>query len=90
MHYKNGRAAKNGDKIVLIQPVGYNGLNVAGILYDSRGDGGNDCNGRIAQTSHSDPTADLKNCLHVDDVAAATIPDSTPATPTEAPKSAIQ
>lgn len=77
VHYKNGRPAKNGDKIILIQPAGYYGQPSAGILYDARSDGGNDCNGRIAQTNCSDPVADLKNCLHVDDVAAATIPDST-------------
>lgn len=79
MHYKNGRPAQNGDKVVLL------GNNwrapVAGILYDAKA-GNNDCNGKIAVTSASDPMPDLKEVLHADDVAAAalagTIPDSKP------------
>ena len=74
MHYKNGRAAKNGDKVILLgnqwaPPV-------AGILYDAV-PGNNDCNGHIAVTRPNDPIADLKNVLHADDVAAATVPDLT-------------
>lgn len=73
MHYKNGREAKNGDKVVFVSS--YNAP-VAGILYDAVA--GNDhCNGRIAATSPNDPMPDLKEVLHVDDVKAATIPDST-------------
>lgn len=65
MHYKNGRPAKNGDKVILISP--YDKTPVAGILYDATA--GNDyCNGRIALTSPSDPCPNLKECLHVDDV----------------------
>ena len=67
MHYKNGREAKNGDKIVLIPSYG---APVAGILYDAQA--GNDyCNGKIALTSPSDPCPNLKECLHVDDVVKA-------------------
>ena len=73
MHYKNGREAKNGDKVILLgtdfRPP------VAGILYDAVA-GNNDCNGKIAITSANDPCPDLKECLHADDVARATIPDS--------------
>lgn len=73
MHYKNGRAAKNGDKVVLI---GYNNVPVAGILYDAVA--GNDyCNGKIAITSVNDPMPNLKECLHAEDVACAFIPDVT-------------
>jgi hypothetical protein len=73
MHYKNGREAKNGDKVVLIPK--YGGQPVAGILYDATA--GNDaCNGRLAIPSSSDPCPNLQECLHADDVAAATIPDS--------------
>ncbi len=73
MHYKNGREAKNGDKIVSIP--GYGSI-TAGILYDAMP--GNDfCNGRIAITTPTDPTANLSECLHADDVAKASIPDST-------------
>ena len=83
MHYKNGRAAKNGDKVIVTPSYG---APFAGILYDAVA--GNDrCNGRVAITSQSDPCPNLKECLHADDVAAATIPDSTvkPAAPADAP-----
>jgi len=72
MHYKNGREAKNGDKVILISSYG---PPVSGILYDAKP--GNDyCNGRIAVTTSIDPTPNLKEVLHADDVASATIPDS--------------
>ena len=62
MHYKNGREAKNGDKVLLIG--GY--ASVIGVLYDAIA--GNDhCNGKIAPISPSDPCPDLKECLHLDD-----------------------
>jgi len=65
MHYGNGRAAKNGDKVVFL---GYGGPTV-GILYDATA--GNDyCNGKIAVTKSNDPCPNLKECLHVDDVLA--------------------
>lgn len=64
MHYKNGRKAQNGDKVVLIPAYG---PPVAGILYDAQA--GNDyCNGKIAITTQSDPCPNLKECLHADDV----------------------
>lgn len=67
MHYKNGREAKNGDKVVLI-PV-YGGPPVVGILYDATA--GNDyCNGKLAITKPNDPCPNLKECLHLDDVQA--------------------
>jgi len=78
MHYKNGREAKNGDKVILFPSYG---APVAGILYDAVA--GNDyCNGRIAPTSPSDPCPNLKECLHVDDVSVALasngVPDTSP------------
>lgn len=84
MHYKNGREAKNGDKVVMITPVydqngtKVGGVPVSGILYDAV-PGQDYCNGRIALTSSSDPTPNLKDCLHVEDVAAVLagdVPDS--------------
>lgn len=67
MHYKNGRKAKNGDKIVIVNTYG---APVVGVLYDATP--GNDfCNGRVAQTSPSDPTPCLNECLHLDDVLLA-------------------
>lgn len=78
MHYKNGRPAKNGDKVIHISATG---VATGGILYDAVP--GNDfCNGRLAITRASDPCPNLKECLHADDVVAATIADSTKA-PTE-------
>ena len=67
MHYKNGREAKNGDKVVLIPSYG---SPIVGILYDATAD--NDfCNGRIAPTSPGDPCPNLKECLHLEDVLKA-------------------
>lgn len=67
MHYKNGREAKNGDKVVLIPSYG---PPVIGILYDATP--GNDaCNGRIVPLSPSDPYPNLREVLHLDDVLSA-------------------
>ncbi len=75
MHYKNGREAKNGDKIVWLSP--YNGP-IAGILYDAIA--GNDyCNGRIAPISSTDSCPNLKECLHLDDFMSA-LPEDVPNT----------
>jgi hypothetical protein len=72
MHYKNGRVAKNGDKVVIVT------TGQSGILYNAVA--GNDyCNGRLAQMRNDDPCPNLKECLHLDDVAAAGVPDSTQA-----------
>lgn len=66
MHYKNGREAKNGDKVILFPTYGSPML---GILYDAVA--GNDhCNGRIAVISNNDPMPDLKSVMHYDDVKA--------------------
>lgn len=68
MHYKNGREAKNGDKIVHIDP--YNGTFKTGILYNAVA--GNDyCNGKIAVISSSDACPNLKEVVHYDDFMAA-------------------
>jgi hypothetical protein len=81
MHYKNGRAAKNGDKVVLFSSY-Y--APIVGILYDAVA--GNDtCNGRIAPIQPNDPCPNLKECLHLDDVLAAlpeNVPDITAPPPT--------
>lgn len=81
MHYKNGRQAKNGDVVVMLADGAFNPPKV-GILYGATTNGGNDCNGRIAMMKEADPTADLKNSLHLDDVAGAAIPDLTVPFPT--------
>lgn len=73
MHYKNGREAHNGDKVMLIPSYG---APVIGILYDAVA--GNDtCNGKLAPCSPSDPMPNLKECLHIDDVVAS-LPKGTP------------
>ena len=70
MHYKNGREAKNGDKVMILPDLQYGGLPVVGILYDARA-GNNTCNGKLAVTKPNDPCPNLAECLHVDDVRAA-------------------
>ncbi len=75
MHYKNGREAKNGDKVVLVPAYG---PPMIGILYDAQA--GNDhCNGRIAVIAQNDSCPNLKEVLHLDDVLRALpaeVPDS--------------
>ena len=69
MHYKNGREAKAGDKVI---HVGYGAI---GILHTVN-EGSTACNGRIARVSQNDPYVTIGECLHTDDVAKADIPDS--------------
>lgn len=66
MHYKNGREAKNGDKMVLIPSWG---PPLIGILYDAI-PGNDTCNGRIAPIKPNDQMPNLQECLHLDDVLA--------------------
>ena len=75
MHYRNGREAKNGDKVVQIGTV-YTPdgsqvptITALGVLYDAKP--GNDyCNGSIAPVQQSITGACMCDCLHVDDLAA--------------------
>jgi hypothetical protein len=76
MHYKNGRPAQNGDKIVMTPS---SGAPVAGILYDAVA-GNDSCNGRIAVTHQNDAYACLSDCLHADDVRSASAPYTPPPT----------
>lgn len=67
MHYKNGRPAKNGDKVMVFPTHG--GQPFVGILYDATA--GNDyCNGKVAPILPSDPMPNLREVLHLDDVKA--------------------
>ena len=72
MHYRNGREAKNGDKIVSLAGYGSGpvAINAIGILFDAKP--GNDyCNGYIASTVGGPVvSACLCDCLHIDDLAA--------------------
>jgi hypothetical protein len=73
MHYRNGREAKNGDKIVQIG--GYGGPNAGaqitavGVLYDAV-PGNDHCNGNMAPIQSTITSACLCDCLHIDDLAA--------------------
>ena len=66
MHYRNGREAKNGDKIVQLDYSG--NVTAFGVLHSAVP--GNDyCNGQIAAIQHLQTTACMVDCLHIDDVA---------------------
>jgi len=65
MHYRNGREAKNGDKIVKLE-----GGNIVafGVLHSATP--GNDyCNGNIAVVQSTSDYACMVDCLLIDDVA---------------------
>jgi len=69
MHYRNGREAKNGDKVVQIGGYGTSAQIVAvGTLYDAK-PGNDHCNGYIAPIQNVKESACLCDCLHVDDLA---------------------
>jgi hypothetical protein len=70
MHYRNGREAKNGDKIVQIGGYGTGAEIVAVGVLHSAVPGNDYCNGTIAPIQHPQTTACLCDCLHVDDLAA--------------------
>lgn len=68
MHYRNGREAKNGDRVVLLGS-GDGEVRAVGVLHGATP--GNDfCNGAIAPIQNAQVTACLCDCLHLDDVAA--------------------
>lgn len=67
MHYRNGREAKNGDKIVMLNESGK--IVAVGVLFDATP--GNDyCNGNIAPLLGGPVSyACMCDCLHQDDLA---------------------
>ena len=65
MHYRNGREAKNGDKIVQFNTEGGQ-INAFGILHSAI-PGNSYCNGSIAPINQTN--ACICDCLHVDDLA---------------------
>jgi hypothetical protein len=66
MHYRNGREAKNGDKIVRLSSGG--SVEAFGVLHSAVH--GNDyCNGYIAPVQGANEYACMVDCLHIDDVA---------------------
>jgi hypothetical protein len=68
MHYRNGREAKNGDKIVQLD--GNGGVTAFGISAQCATPGNDYCNGNIATIQAANSYACLCDCLHADDVAA--------------------
>lgn len=67
MHYRNGREAKNGDKIVRLN-TSTGKIEAFGVLHSATP--GNDyCNGNIAVIQSPMEYACMVDCLHVDDVA---------------------
>lgn len=76
MHYRNGREAKNGDKVVQLSES-YESANekfpvrivAIGILYDAK-PGNNFCNGYLAPLLGGlVQSACLCDCIHIDDLA---------------------
>lgn len=69
MHYRNGREAKNGDKVIQLSMGDGARIMAVGVLYDAVP--GNDyCNGSIAPIQQAVTGACMCDCLHVDDLAA--------------------
>ncbi|MDE2102242.1 MAG: hypothetical protein KGL39_33660 [Patescibacteria group bacterium] len=68
MHYRNGREAKNGDKIVRLN-METGAVEAFGVLHSAVP--GNDyCNGNIAVVQSANEYACMCDCLHIDDLAA--------------------
>ncbi len=67
MHYRNGREAQNGDKIVKLDMT--TGKVVAFGVLHSAVPGNDFCNGNIAVIQPANDYACMVDCLHVDDVA---------------------
>lgn len=67
MHYRNGREAHNGDKIVKLN-FNSGRVEAFGVLHSATP--GNDyCNGNIATLQSPTEGACMCDCLHVDDLA---------------------
>lgn len=68
MHYRNGREAKNGDRVIQLSYEGGKVMAV-GILYDAK-PGDDYCNGCLAPVNGPGLGACLVDCIHADDLAA--------------------
>ena len=64
MHYRNGREAHNGDKIVKLE----GGKIVAFGVLHSAVPGNNYCNGNIAVIQSATDYACMVDCLHINDI----------------------
>jgi hypothetical protein len=63
MHYRNGREAKNGDRVI---QIGFDGKLQAGVIFDCI-PGNYYCNGNLVPT-HGFIGACLIDCINVDDI----------------------
>lgn len=69
MHYRNGRAAKNGDLVISLDGYGNAIVNAVGVLHSAMP--GNDyCNGSIAPIQPTNKSACIVDCLHIEDLLA--------------------
>lgn len=67
MHYRNGREAKNGDRVIQLSTEGGK-VAAVGILHDAVA-GNSYCNGNIAPVTGPGYGACLIDCIHADDLA---------------------
>lgn len=71
MHYRNGREAKNGDRVISLGNCGGSKIEAVGTLINAV-PGNDHCNGQIVSINSSHHAivsgACLCDCLHVDDV----------------------
>ena len=67
MHYRNGREAQNGDKVIQIDS--YGSVQAVGVLH-SAVPGQDYCNGSISPIQNTVTGACIVDCLHIDDVNA--------------------
>lgn len=68
MHYKNGRQAAEGDRVLNVV------TGESGLLY-GRSAQSSTCNARLAKVTLNDPWVTIGDCLLLDDIAAADVPD---------------
>lgn len=66
MHYRNGRPAQNGDKIVRLNSEGK--IEAFGVLHSAT-PGNEYCNGNIAVVQGANDYACMCDCLHIEDLA---------------------
>lgn len=67
MHYRNGREAKNGDKVVQLG-ASDGVIGAVGVLH-SAVPGNSFCNGNVSPIQNAVTGACICDCLHIDDVA---------------------
>lgn len=68
MHYRNGREAKNGDKVVMLDMQDKGEVIAVGVLHGAT-PGNSFCNGYIAPVQNPCQGACLCDCIHADDLA---------------------